>query len=67
MFGGGVDLPAEIITSLQNPRIKQLVRLRDRRPRDEAGVFVVEGYREIFRALEKQVAFQELIFRQIGF
>jgi TrmH family RNA methyltransferase len=53
---------AEKISSLQNPRLKQLVRLRDRRPRDEAGVFLVEGYREIRRALEKKVAFQELYF-----
>ncbi len=50
----------ERITSLQNPRIKQLVKLRDRRPRDEAGVFLVEGYREIRRALEKGVALTEL-------
>lgn len=55
-------IPAEKITSLQNPRIKQLVKLRDRRPRDEAGVFLVEGYREIRRALEKRVALQELYF-----
>ncbi|MES2694299.1 MAG: RNA methyltransferase [Verrucomicrobiota bacterium] len=53
-------MPVEKITSLQNPRIKQLVKLRDRRPRDEAGVFLVEGYREIRRALEKRVALQEL-------
>ena len=52
----------EKITSLQNPRVKELVRLRDRRPRDEAGVFLIEGYREIRRALEKQVKLQELYF-----
>jgi TrmH family RNA methyltransferase len=52
----------EKITSLQNPRVKQLVRLRDRRPRDEAGVFLVEGYREIRRALEKRVALTEVYF-----
>jgi RNA methyltransferase, TrmH family len=50
----------EQITSLQNPRVKQLVKLRDRRPRDEAGVFLVEGYREIRRALERKVALREL-------
>jgi TrmH family RNA methyltransferase len=55
-------MPAEKISSLQNPRIKQLVKLRDRRPRDEAGVFLVEGYREIRRALERNVALQELYF-----
>ena len=50
----------ELITSLQNPRVKQLVKLRDRRPRDEAGVFLVEGYRQIRRALEKGVKLTEL-------
>ena len=52
----------EKITSLQNPRVKQLVKLRDRRPRDEAGVFLVEGYREIRRALERNVALREIFF-----
>ena len=52
----------ELITSRQNPRIKELVKLRDRGPRDEAGLFLVEGYREIRRALEKGVALAELYF-----
>lgn len=52
----------EKISSLQNPRVKQLVKLRDRRPRDEAGVFLVEGFREIRRALEKKVSLSELYF-----
>lgn len=52
----------ERISSLQNPRVKQLVKLRDRRPRDEAGVFLVEGYREIRRALERNVALRELYY-----
>lgn len=52
----------EKITSLQNPRVKQLVKLRDRRPRDEAGVFLIEGFREIRRALDQRVALQELYF-----
>lgn len=57
----------EQISSLQNPRVKQLVKLRDRRPRDEAGVFMVEGYREIRRALEKAVALQELYYSPAWF
>ena len=52
----------EKITSLQNPRVKQLVKLRDRRDRDEAGLFLVEGYREVRRALEKGVRLNELYF-----
>lgn len=55
-------MSAERISSLQNPRIKQLVKLRDRRPRDEAGVFLVEGYRQIRRALEKQIPLTELYY-----
>jgi len=52
----------EKITSLQNPRVKQLVKLRERRERDDAGLFLVEGYREIRRALEKGVRPKELYF-----
>ena len=62
MCSVGCVVPPEKISSLQNPRVKQLVKLRDRRPRDEAGVFLVEGYREIRRALEKAVKLQELYF-----
>jgi TrmH family RNA methyltransferase len=53
---------SERITSLQNPRVKQLVKLRERRDRDEAGVFMIEGYREIRRALEKGVRPAEMYF-----
>jgi len=52
----------ERITSLQNSRIKLLVKLRDRRPRDAARVFLVEGYRQIRRALEKSIPIKELYF-----
>lgn len=55
-------MPIETITSLQNPRVKQLVKLRDRGPRDEAGVFLVEGYRAITRAMERGVRPRELYF-----
>jgi TrmH family RNA methyltransferase len=57
----------EQISSLQNPRLKRLVRLRDRRARDEEGVFLIEGYREIRRALEKGVRLQELHFAPAWF
>jgi len=55
-------MAAEIITSLQNPRIKNLVRLRDRRPRDQQRIFPVEGYRAISRAMEKGVQISELYY-----
>jgi TrmH family RNA methyltransferase len=60
-------MPVEIITSLQNARIKRLVRLRDRRARDEEGAFLVEGYREVRRALEKKVALEGLYFSRDWF
>lgn len=53
---------AEKITSLQNPRVKSLVKLRDRGPRDERGVFLVEGYRALARALERGVRPREVYF-----
>jgi len=41
----------ETITSLTNPRIKQVVRLRKARERRQAGVFIAEGFREVQRAV----------------
>lgn len=40
------------ITSPQNPRVKQVLRLRDKRERDESHLFLIEGYRELLRASE---------------
>lgn len=42
----------EAITSTTNPRVKALVRLRDRRERDRTGTFAIEGFRELSRAIE---------------
>ncbi|MDD2762882.1 MAG: RNA methyltransferase [Opitutaceae bacterium] len=55
-------MSVERITSLQNPRVKQLVKLRDRRARDEEGLFLVEGYREVKRALAAGVKPVELYY-----
>ncbi len=38
------------ITSLSNPKVKRAVRLRERRAREEMGLTLVDGYREIARA-----------------
>lgn len=53
---------AESIQSLQNPRVKNLVKLRNRRDRDRQKQFLIEGYREISRALEKGFPLTELYF-----
>jgi TrmH family RNA methyltransferase len=43
------------ITSLTNPRVKAAVRLRDRAERDLTGLTIVDGAREILRALDAGV------------
>jgi TrmH family RNA methyltransferase len=48
------------ITSTQNQRVKDLVRLRERRERDGSGLFLIEGYRELARALEAGVVLIDL-------
>ncbi len=50
------------ITSLTNPKIKHAVQLRKRKQRDEEGLTIVEGVREITRAHEAGVPFKELYF-----
>lgn len=49
-----------IITSLQNDRVKDLVRLRDRRHRDRTRRFLIEGYREIARARDANIGIETL-------
>jgi TrmH family RNA methyltransferase len=46
------------ISSLANPQVKALVRLRERRERDGTGRFLVEGYRELARAVEAGLALE---------
>ncbi len=41
-----------IITSLQNPRVKKAARLRDRRGRELQGRIIIDGARELRRAIE---------------
>lgn len=53
-------MSGEIITSQQNPRVKALVRLRNRRERDRTSRFLIEGYREISRALERGVTIESM-------
>ena len=44
--------PPLVLTSPSNPRIKQIAKLRQRSHRDEAGALLVEGYRELRRAVD---------------
>ncbi len=50
------------IESLQNPRVKVAVKLRKAKIRKEAGQTLVEGYREIHRAITSNWTFDELYY-----
>ena len=50
----------ESITSMTNPRVKHLARLRDRRTRDREGTFLIEGYRHVSRAMAAGITLTEL-------
>lgn len=50
------------ITSLQNPRVKSALGLFERRDRDQTGLFLIEGFRELSRALQGGVAIKEVFF-----
>ncbi len=50
------------ITSMQNPKIKHIQKLRDKRDRDQTGQFVIEGFRECLRAKEANWPFLQIFY-----
>lgn len=50
------------ISSLQNTRVKQAVKLRDKRERDQTQTFLIEGYRELSRAVKGAVPIESLFY-----
>lgn len=50
------------LTSLQNERVKEIVRLRNRKERDETGTFIIEGFREVKRAIDSGVQIQTIFY-----
>jgi RNA methyltransferase, TrmH family len=48
------------ITSVQNPRVKNAVRLREARHRREQGLILIDGVRELFRAVNAGVRLVEV-------
>lgn len=50
------------ITSLQNPRVKAVIALRDARERRRRNQIIIDGIREIRRANEAGIPFQEVFF-----
>ena len=55
-------MKSKIVRSTSNPGVKNVLRLRNRRERRETGLFLVEGFREIRRALEAGIGFETLWF-----
>lgn len=45
-------MTSPLITSLQNQRVKDAAKLRDRRQREKQGRFLIDGVRELDRALD---------------
>lgn len=50
------------ITSLQNPKVKVAVGLRDRRDRDQTDRFLIEGYRELKRAVDAGLEVETIFY-----
>jgi hypothetical protein len=50
---------ADVITSAANPRVRAALALRERRGRDETGRLLVDGTREVLRALEAGLVVRE--------
>lgn len=55
-------MPHLHINSAANPRIKELVKLRDRAHRTGTGLVLVEGYRELGRAVDAGVSLQDVYY-----
>jgi len=53
-------MPTEEITSRQNTRVKDAAKLRTRRQREKQGRFVIDGAREILRALAADIHLVEV-------
>src|ERR1700754_5203258 len=49
-----------LISSVQNPRVKAAARLRERSGRNDQGRIIIDGVREIARALEAGVEIVEV-------
>lgn len=50
------------VTSHQNPQVQAVRRLKTRRERDKTGRFLIEGYRELSRAIAGRVVLETLLF-----
>jgi len=51
---------SDSITSLQNPKIKRAQKLKERKERNESDLFLIEGYRELKKAVDAGVKIETL-------
>lgn len=51
-----------ILTSVQNPRVKQVIKWRDRRDRDRDQKVLIEGYRALTRALAGNYPLEDVYY-----
>jgi len=56
-----------ILTSSHNPRIKQAIKLRDKRMRDHTQTFIIEGYRELSLAVGHYIHLKTLFYSPFHF
>jgi TrmH family RNA methyltransferase len=55
------NMPFTTIDSLQNPRIKRIKGLRQKRQRDREGLFLLEGERELDRGIDAGVEATQIV------
>ena len=59
-FSGEVLSKLKPISSQQNPRLKNAVKLRSRRGREQQDRFLIDGFRELKRCIEKGIRINEV-------
>ncbi len=52
----------EMLTSVQNPLVKQLAGLKEKKVRDATGMFLIEGVRFVEEALQAGVALRQVVY-----
>ena len=62
LLGGHMEDRILTITSSQNEKIKLVLKLKEKRNREEFNLFIIEGYREISRAIDSHYPIDTLYF-----
>jgi len=57
-----MNLVSETISSRQNPKIKNLILLQKHRERVKQGIFIVEGLKEISKAVQANYQFESVFY-----